>query len=227
MLVGLNMDTSTITTVVSLGWDSLLKLMGSVVLSLGGGAAVALFIFHFMADRLAERLKGKYQLELDKKFETYKANIENKKYVTKTKFDAEFDLYRRLSRAYFEMIKYISVMIPRGYATVPADEETRKKGDEEHYDAARKAVVVAQDELNGNAAFIPETFFDRYDEIRRLCIMQLDEFEERWNVGTLVPQREREKISREAYKRTGEINEKFKELNGELRKYLDELDVIE
>ena len=57
--------------------------------------------------------------------------------------------------------------------------------------------------------------------------MQLDEFEERWNVGTLVPQREREKISREAYKRTGEINEKFKELNGELRKYLDELDVIE
>ena len=31
----------------------------------------------------------------------------------------------------------------------------------------------------------------------------------------------------EAYKRTGEINEKFKELNGELRKYLDELDVIE
>lgn len=128
---------------------------------------------------------------------------------------------------YFEMIKCISVMIPQGYATVPADEGTRKKVDEEHYDATRKAVVIAQDELNGNAAFIPETFFDRYEEIRRLCVMQLDEFEERWNVGTLVPQQEREKISREAYKRTGEINEKFRELNGELRKYLDELDVIE
>ena len=76
------MDTSTITTVVSLGWDSLLKLMGSVVLSLGGGAAVALFIFHFMADRLAERLKGKYQLELDKKIEGYKADLDNKKYVS-------------------------------------------------------------------------------------------------------------------------------------------------
>ena len=69
MLVRLNMDTSTITTVVLLGWDSLLKLMGSVVFSLGGGAAVALFVFHFMADRLAEHLKGKYQLELDKKIE--------------------------------------------------------------------------------------------------------------------------------------------------------------
>ena len=91
------MDSSTISTVVSLGWDRVLKLMGSIVLSLGGGAAIALFIFHFMADRLAERLKGKYQLELDKKFESYKANLDNKKYVTKTKFDAEFDLYRNVS----------------------------------------------------------------------------------------------------------------------------------
>ena len=105
------MDSSTISTVVSLGWDSVLKLMGSIVLSLGGGAAIALFIFHFMADRLAERLKGKYQLELDKKFESYKANLDNKKYVTKTKFDAEFDLYRKLSKAYFEMVKCINLQM--------------------------------------------------------------------------------------------------------------------
>lgn len=46
-------------------------------------------------------------------------------------------------------------------------------------------------------------------------------------MGSLVPQKEKEKISVEAYKRTGEINEKFKELNCELRKYLSELDVID
>lgn len=136
------MDSSTISTVVSLGWDSVLKLMGSIVLSLGGGAAIALFIFHFMADRLAERLKGKYQLELDKKFESYKANLDNKKYVTKTKFDAEFDLYRKLSKAYFEMVKCINVMIPQGLSTVPANEELRKKVDEDHYTAAQKAVAL-------------------------------------------------------------------------------------
>lgn len=221
------MDSSTISTVVSLGWDSVLKLMGSIVLSLGGGAAIALFIFHFMADRLAERLKGKYQLELDKKFESYKANLDNKKYVTKTKFDAEFDLYRKLSKAYFEMVKCINVMIPQGLSTVPANEELRKKVDEDHYTAAQKAVVTAQDELNSNAAFIPETFYNQYEAIRQLCILQLDEFQERWNVGSLVPQKEKEKILVEAYKRTGEINEKFKELNCELRKYLSELDVID
>ena len=61
------MDMSTVNTVITIGWDSLLKLMGSLVISLGGGAAIALFVFHFAADRLAERLKAKYQLELDKR----------------------------------------------------------------------------------------------------------------------------------------------------------------
>ncbi len=43
----------------------------------------------------------------------------------------------------------------------------------------------------------------------------------------LCPRKRKKKISVEAYKRTGEINGKFKELNCELRKYLSELDVID
>ena len=72
------MDMSTVNTVITVGWDSLLKLMGSLFISLGGGAAIALFIFHFAADRLGERLKAKYQLELDKKLESYKADIDQR-----------------------------------------------------------------------------------------------------------------------------------------------------
>lgn len=72
------MDMSTVNTVITVGWDSLLKLMGSLFISLGGGAAIALFVFHFAADRLAERLKAKYQLELDKKLESYKADIDQR-----------------------------------------------------------------------------------------------------------------------------------------------------
>ena len=53
------------------------------------------------------------------------------------------------------------------------------------------------------------------------------EFEERWNVGYLASQEEKETISREAYKRTGEINDKFKKLNNEIREYLNSLDVLD
>ena len=164
---------------------------------------------------------------LNERFEKYKAGIENKTYISKTKFDAEFALYRSLSKAFFDMIKNISVMIPQGYTTVPADKEVRKKVDEEHYSTARASVVVAQDELNSNAPFIPEQFYESYEEIRRLCGLQLSEFEERWNVGYFAPQEEKETLSREAYKRTGEINEKFKKLNNEIREYLKTLDVLD
>ena len=118
-------------------------------------------------------------------------------------------------------------MIPQGLVMVPADKELKRKVDEEHYNAARGAVVVAQDELNSNAPFIPEKFYEAYEEIRKLCGMQLSEFEERWNVGYLVSQEEKESLSSEAYKRTGEINAKFKQLNNEIREYLSNLDVLE
>lgn len=118
------------------------------------------------------------------------------------------------------MIKNVTVMIP-------ADKELKRKVDEEHYNAARGAVVVAQDELNSNAPFIPEKFYEAYEEIRKLCGMQLSEFEERWNVGYFASQEEKESLSSEAYKRTGEINAKFIQLNNEIREYLSNLDVLE
>ena len=84
-----------------------------------------------------------------------------------------------------------------------------------------------KDELNSNTPFIPEKFYEAYEEICKLCGMQLSEFEERWNVGYFASQEEKESLSSEAYKRTGEINAKFKQLNNEIREYLSNLDVLE
>lgn len=58
------------------------------------------------------------------------------------------------------MVKTVTVMIPQGRVMVPADKEEKKKVDEEHYNVARSAVVIAQDELNSNAPFIPEKFYE-------------------------------------------------------------------
>lgn len=207
--------------------DNVWEIIISLVASVGGIGVIFTAVTYFSSNFIAERLQKKYDLKLNERFENYKANVENKKYISKTKFDAEFALYRSLSKAFFDMLKNISVMIPHGYTTVPADKEVRKKVDEEHYKSALSSVVTAQDELNSNAAFIPEKFYDAYEEIRKLCVLQLNEFEQRWNVFYLASQEEKETISPEAYKRTGEINEKFKKLNNEIREYLDNLDVLE
>lgn len=207
--------------------DKIWEMVMAIIASLGGVGAIFCAVVYFSSNFIAERLQKKYELKINEKYERYKADIENKTYISKTKFDAEFNLYRSLSKAFFDMIKNVTVMIPQGLAMVPADKELKRKVDEEHYNAARSAVVIAQDELNSNAPFIPEKFYEAYEEIRKLCGIQLSEFEERWNVGYLASQEEKEALSSEAYKRTGEINTKFKQLNNEIRVYLSKLDVVE
>lgn len=42
-------------------------------------------------------------------------------------FDAEFNLYRNISKTLFDMIKNVTVMIPQGLVMVPADKELKIK----------------------------------------------------------------------------------------------------
>lgn len=199
----------------------------AVVAGLGGVGVVFGAVIYFTSNFIAERLQKKYELKLNEKFEKYKADIDNKTYISKTKFDAEFGIYRSLSKAFFDMVKNISILIPQGFVLVPADKEQQKKADIEQYNSATKAVELAQDELNGNAPFIPENFYNEYDKIIKLCTYQLNEFNRRWTISCRGSQKDKETISVEAYDRTGEIIKKFKKLNNEIRKYLSNLDVLE
>ena len=203
------------------------KIVLEVVAAIGGIGVIFTAVIAFSSKFIADRLQKKYDIRLNEELESYKAGLENKKYISKTKFDAEFQLYKNLSKCFFDAVKTISVMIPQGYAKAPADKDVKKKVQEEYYMAAFTAVIAAQDELNSNVAFIPERFFDSYEEIRKLCMLQLDEFEKRWDVGYLADQEVKETFSRDAYNRTGEINENFKRLNNEIREYLETLDVLE
>lgn len=169
----------------------------------------------------------RYSLKLNKELEKYKSIVENKNYISKTKFDTEFEIYRSLSKTFFEMVKHISVMIPAGFSYQPADEKTRKERDNEIYKLASKACVEAQDTLNSSAPFISEELFNEYDNILKLCKLQLDAFERRWNVFYLAPQEEKESFTMEEYQRTREIEKAFNKLNNMVREYLSKLDVME
>ena len=125
------------------------------------------------------------------------------------------------------MVKNINGMIPYGYSKVPADEASRKEYEGKTYSRSSESVIIAQDTLNSNAPFISDDLFDMYERILRLCNMQLNAFERRWDKLSLVPQEEREKFSNEEYNRTGEINDNFKGLNTSIREYLAKLDVID
>ncbi|WP_158662708.1 hypothetical protein [Massiliimalia timonensis] len=209
-----------------MSWVEISQIAAAAIVSAGGIGGIIIGVVSFSANKIADRMDKKFQASLDKQLEKYKSDLSKKEYVSKTKFDTEFALYRELSLNFADMVKSINILIPI-YANLPADKKARLEYEKKCYESACPAVVKAQDTLNSNIPFISEEIFNGYEELLRLSILQLDEYVERFNALDLRPQQEKESFSPDAYKRTREINEKWKKLNNTIRAYISNLDVME
>lgn len=205
--------------------NDIVEIVLGVLAGVGGISGILLAGIKLSVNTIAKRLEEKYTLRLNKELERYKSNLDNKIYISKAKFDAEFEIYRELSKAFFEMVKNISILIPTGFTLVPADPEEKKEYDKKIYKEAMQSIVKAQDILNGNIPFISEEIYNAYTEILKLCRQQLNAFERRWNLSYLSPNKE--ELTTEEYERTDEINQKFSETNNKIRKYIEKLDILE
>ena len=204
----------------------ILELVLGVIAGFGGITGIIILGIKISANTIIDRIEKRFQYSLDKEMEKYKTVLGNKTYISKTKFDTEFNLYRELSKSFFELTKNISILIPAGVSYQLADKEKQRELENEHYKIAHKSTVEAQDILNSNIPFMPENIYDGYSNILSLCKQQLNVFEQRWNVLYLATQEEKEKFSTEDYNRTNTINKNFREVNNTVREYLASLDVI-
>lgn len=203
-----------------------MKIVIELVAAVGGIGFIFTAVIAFSSNIIADRQQKKYQLKLDEELEKYKAGLSNKTYISKTKFDFEFEIYKNLSIAFSSCVKAFNILIPVGIANVPADGEKKKQLDKIHYDEAIKAYVDAQDEIEKSIPFIPDDFVEEYNKILKLCSLQLVDFEVRWNVSFVGTYEEKSKLGRESYKRTEEINQQYKEVNRKIRDYIKKLDVL-
>lgn len=202
-----------------MNWEDVWKITVSIVGGLGGIAVIFTAIVRYLSNLIADRLSKKYEIKLSKEFEKYKSSLQNKTYISRTKFDTEFAIYRELSSGFSDAVIAINIMIPTGYTTVPADREARLELDKQHYETAVEAIVKAQDSLKSNIPFIPENIYDGYNELLKLFGLQLAAYEDRFVVTDLRPQSEKETFSRDDYKRTREISEKWITINNKIRKW--------
>lgn len=207
--------------------EEIFKIIFGVTASIGAIGAFILFVIKLSAEKIAEALQKKYTLKFDKELEKYKTKLDNKTYISKTKFDAEFSIYRELSKAFSDLVRDVSILIPRGLVNVPYDPEDKKEYDNKIYNNAVSSYINAQNVLNGNTPFIDNSFYEKYSELLKMCSWQCDTFQERWNVSFPGTYEEKSHLKREDYQKTKEINEKFKELNNLIREYLNQLDVLD
>ena len=150
-----------------MGWSEIWKVVLGVVTSVGGVGIIIVACAKFASGMIATRLEQKYSLKIEKDLEAYKTELEKdfegykqglskemeryrtslaaKNYVSKTRFDAEFEIYRNLSLAYFEMIKMITNLIPPGLANRIADEKKESERVQKLYLQSNDATIAAQD----------------------------------------------------------------------------------
>lgn len=197
------------------------------IVSAGGVGGIAIAVIKFSSNIIAERISAKYENKLEQTLEKYKTELSKKEYVSQVRFDAEFEIYRTLSKEFSTAVKNISLMIPDGMAYFPADKDKRKEYENEQYVAANNAVVTAQDALYANSAFISEELYNKYNEILHLCSQQLNAFQRRYNVLYFASQEKKENYTDKEYERTRTIKEKWLELNNNVREYISKLEVID
>ena len=198
----------------------------AIIAAVGGIGVVITAVVYFASNFIADRLQKKYDLRLSEELEKYKAGLTNKTYISKTRFDAEFSIYRNLTDAFGELVKWVNVLIPAGYESIPFDPEEKKKWDEENYKNCRHAYVCAQDELARSTPFIKKEFINEYKAVLKKASLQMLSFEERWNHSFPGTYEEKSRLSVEVYRNTHELNESFEKLNDTIRDYLDKLDVF-
>lgn len=201
----------------------------AIIASVGGTGFIICAVVKFASDKIAARLEAKYQLKLDMKLERFKSGLDKKKYVSKVRFDTEFALFKNLWCACRKMVNDVYFVYPT-FANVPADEEARKKYEQNVYETAHNSHKVFIELLGNNAPFISADIYAKFNDIGQLCRKNLNLYEERWNRGRLfVWEGSQEKRDAEckAYERTDEFNQKYNTLIDELRTYLNKLDVGE
>ena len=207
--------------------SQVLSIATACIVSAGGVGGIAIAVIKFSSNIIAERISVKYENKLERALEKYKTELSKKEYVSQVKFDAEFEIYRTLSKGFSTAVKNIILMIPDGKAYFPADKDKRKEYENNNYVNANNAIVMAQDALYANGAFISEDLYNKYNEILALCGQQLNAFQRRYNVLYFASQGKKESYTDKEYERTTTIKEKWLELNNCVREYISKLEVID
>ena len=118
---------------------------------------------------LSKRLE-EYKAELDLKKAASQSTLDNKTYITKAKFDVEFEIYKNLSKLFFKATQLVVILCPEGdyYGSPTRTEEMWTQSLLE----AMEAIAKAQDCLFESVPFISKELFEMYSALLEACSKQ-------------------------------------------------------
>lgn len=187
--------------------------------------SILLAVSPLLVPQVRDFVAKSVQLSFDKALENKKTLNERKNYISKHRFDVEFQIYRELSQKFLKMKKYMS-SLHTGYMIPPGDNEEIRKFTTLIYNKAFDVAEEAQNVLYANASFIPGAFFEAYEKIHQLYCEQLKLFSNRWQSISYYSEEEKSVFMKEHHQYTERIEVRIRELNNQIREYLSSLDTL-
>lgn len=134
------------------------------VISAGGIGGIIIAVVKLSVASIEKRFERKYT----EKFAVFKSDIDKKQYISQVRFDAEFEIYKQLSRKYGELVLQIMVKASN-IDKYKLDDMQDKEMGEINYLAYQ-----AVSELYSSAPFIQEDiyndFLNIYEMSRKLLV---------------------------------------------------------
>ena len=144
--------------------DIIMEVALACVISAGGIGGIIIAVVKLSVASIEKRFERKYT----EKFAVFKSDIDKKQYISQVRFDAEFEIYKQLSRKYGELVLQIMVKASN-IDKYKLDDMQDKEMGEINYLAYQ-----AVSELYSSAPFIQEDIYNDfltiYEMSRKLLV---------------------------------------------------------
>lgn len=144
--------------------DIIMEVALASVISAGGIGGIIIAVVKLSVASIEKRFERKYT----EKFAVFQSDIDKKQYISQVRFDAEFEIYKQLSRKYGELVLQIMVKASN-IDKYKLDDMQDKEMGEINYLAYQ-----AVSELYSSAPFIQEDiyndFLNIYEMSRKLLV---------------------------------------------------------
>jgi valyl-tRNA synthetase len=145
--------------------------VGQIIVAITGCTTLTALISpiaKFFGNQVSEWLSTRRKVKVDKELESHKSNLENKTYVSKVKFDAEFRMYQELSKAINNLcMQYINYSPPalRNLGRSTQDIE-------DIYNTFITTFNDTQALIMQYAPFITEDMCEQFNNLKEACRLQ-------------------------------------------------------
>lgn len=148
--------------------DVIMEVALACVVSAGGIGAIIIAVVKFSVASIEKRYERKYT----EKFAIFQSDIDKKKYISQVRFEAEFEIYKQLSRKYGELVLQIIVKASN------IDKYKLDDIQDEEIGKVNYLAYQAVSELYSSAPFIQEDIYNDFMniyEMSRKLLVQLSE----------------------------------------------------